>query len=51
MQSQGKFEVYIELLYRFYDLVSLNCITILKILAVFRSLTWSAGGIFSLYCF
>ena len=40
IQSQRKFEVYTELLFRFYNLVSLKCITIfLKFLATFRSFT------------
>ena len=47
IQSQSKFEVYIELIFRFDDLLSLKCITVfLKLVATFRSFTWSAGAIF-----
>ena len=52
MQSQSKFEVYRELLFRFYNLVSLKCITVfLKFVATLRSFTWSAGAIFTLNLF
>ena len=47
IQSQSKSEGYIELLFRFYNLVCLKCIIVfLKILATFTSFTWSAGTIF-----
>ena len=47
MQSQSKFEVHIELLFRFYNLVSRKCITVfLKFEGTFRSFTLSAGVIF-----
>ena len=47
MQSQSKFEVYIELLSRFCNLVSRECITIfLTFVATFRSFTWKGGAIF-----
>ena len=47
MQSQSKFEVYIQLFFRFYNLVSLKFITVfLKFVATFISFTWNAGAIF-----
>ena len=52
IQSESKFEVYIELCFRFYNLVSLKCIIIfVKFVATFRSFTWSAGAIFILKLF
>ena len=47
MQSQSKFEVYIELLSRFCNLASLEGITIfLTFVTTFRSFTWKGGAIF-----
>ena len=52
IQSQSKFEVYLELLFRFYNLVSLKCISVfVKFAVTFRSSLGVQGPFFTFKLF